>query len=160
MNVFQEISNDLVLIGPINENKIRAYINSSDLPRHVKKEAQRRIILRGYITYDDLPPIYSAATALIFPSLYEGFGLPPLEAMACDCPVVLSNNSSLPEVAGDAARYIDNPLSCDDIARNVLEIVHNESLRERLRSRGHAQARKFSWETTVQKTINAYESLL
>jgi glycosyltransferase involved in cell wall biosynthesis len=160
VNVFQQIPDDLVLIGPINENKIRAYINSNDLPRHVKKEAQRRIIVRGYVTYDELPLIYSAATALIFPSLYEGFGLPPLEAMACGCPVVLSNNSSLTEVAGDAALYIDNPLSSDEISRHVLEIVHNESLRERLRSLGHAQARKFSWETTVQKTINAYDSLL
>ena len=160
VNVFQKIPDDLVLIGPINENTIRAYINSNDVPSHVKKEAQRRIILRGYVAYDDLPPIYSAATALIFPSLYEGFGLPPLEAMACGCPVVLSNNSSLTEVAGEAAQYIDSPLSSDDIAQHVLEIVHNESLRERLRSLGHAQARKFSWETTVQKTINAYESLL
>ena len=121
---------------------------------------QKRIILLGYVAYEDLPSIYSAATALIFPSLYEGFGLPPLEAMACGCPVVLSNNSSLTEVAGEAAQYIDSPLSSDDISRHVLEIVHNESLRERLRSLGHAQARKFSWETTVQKTINAYESLL
>ncbi len=160
VSVFQEIPDDLVLIGPISENKIRAYINSGDVPSHVKKEAQRRIILPGYVAYDDLPHIYSAATALIFPSLYEGFGLPPLEAMACDCPVVLSNNSSLTEITGDAALYIDHPLSCEDISRNVLEIVHNESLRESLRSRGHAQARKFSWETTVQKTINAYDSIL
>ncbi|MFZ0011404.1 MAG: glycosyltransferase family 1 protein [Halobacteriota archaeon] len=160
VSVFQEIPNDLVLIGPINENKIRAYINSSGLPSHVKKEAQRRIILPGYVAYDDLPHIYSAATALIFPSLYEGFGLPPLEAMACDCAVVLSNNSSLTEVTGEAALYIDSPLSYDDISRNVLEIVHNESLRERLRSLGHTQARKFRWESTVQKTINAYDSIL
>jgi glycosyltransferase involved in cell wall biosynthesis len=107
-----------------------------------------------------LPSIYSAATALIFPSLYEGFGLPPLEAMACNCPVVLSNNSSLREVAGDAGLYIDNPLNCEDISGNIHEIVINESLRERLRSRGYEQAHKFRWETTVQKTINAYESVL
>ncbi|MGA8070916.1 MAG: glycosyltransferase [Halobacteriota archaeon] len=67
---------------------------------HVKKEAQRRIILPGYASYDDLPPIYSAATASIFPLLYEWFGLPPLEAKARDCPVVLSNNGSLTEVTG------------------------------------------------------------
>jgi len=160
VSIFQEIPNDLVLIGPINENKIRAYINSSDLPSHVKKEAQKRIILPGYVAYDDLPPIYSAATALIFPSLYEGFGLPPLEAMACDCPVVLSNNSSLTEVAGEAALYINNPLSYEDISQKTLEIVHDERLRERLRSLGHAQARKFRWEPTVQKTIKAYDSIL
>lgn len=127
---------------------------------HVKKEAQRRIILPGYVSYDDLPPIYSAATASIFPSLYEWFGLPPLEAKARDCPVVLSNNGSLTKVTGEAALYKDYPLNYEDISRNVLDIVHNESLRERLRSLGHAQARKFRWETTVQKTIKAYDSIL
>jgi glycosyltransferase involved in cell wall biosynthesis len=83
VNVFHEIPEDLVLIGPISENKIRAYVNSSDLPSHVKKEAQKRIVLLGYVAYEDMPKIYGAATALIYPSLYEGFGLPPLEAMAC-----------------------------------------------------------------------------
>jgi glycosyltransferase involved in cell wall biosynthesis len=160
VSVFQEMPDDLVLIGPISENKIRAYVNSSDLPSHVKKEAQRRIILPGYVAYDDLPPIYSAATALIFPSLYEGFGLPPLEAMACNTPVVLSDNSSLREVAGDAGLYINDPLNSEDVSGNILEIINNESLRESLRSKGSKQADRFSWETTVQKTINAYDSIL
>lgn len=160
MNVFHEISEDLVLIGPITENKIRAYVNSSDLPSHVKKEAKKRIILLGYVAYEDLPRIYGAATALILPSLYEGFGLPPLEAMACDCPVVLSDNSSLREVAGDAGLYINDPLNSEDIKQNILEIVNDESLREKLRSKGYKQAHRFKWETTVQKTINAYDSIL
>jgi glycosyltransferase involved in cell wall biosynthesis len=160
VSVFQEIPNDLVLIGPINENKIRAYINSSDLPNHVKREAQRRIILPGYVAHEDLPLIYSAATALIFPSLYEGFGLPPLEAMACNAPVVLSDNSSLREVAGDAGLYINDPLKSEEISGNILEIINNESLRESLRSKGSKRAHEFSWQTTVQKTISAYNSIL
>ncbi|MGB9370484.1 MAG: glycosyltransferase family 1 protein [Halobacteriota archaeon] len=160
VSVFQEIPDDLVLIGPINENKIRGYINSSDLPSHVKKEAQRRITVLGYVAYEDLPRIYSAATALIFPSLYEGFGLPPLEAMACNAPVVLSDNSSLREVAGDAGLYIHDPLNSADISGKILEIITDESLRENLRSKGSTQAHRFSWETTVQKTINAYDSIL
>ena len=160
VNVFQEIPDDLVLIGPISENKIRAYIHSSDLPSHVKKEAQRRITVLGYVAYEDLPRIYSAATALIFPSLYEGFGLPPLEAMACNAPVVLSDNSSLREVAGDAGLYIHDPLNSADISGKILEIITDESLRENLRSKGSTQAHRFSWETTVQKTINAYDSIL
>ena len=160
VNVFQEIPDDLVLIGPISENKIRAYIHSSDLPSHVKKEAQRRVTVLGYVAYEDLPRIYGAATALILPSLYEGFGLPPLEAMACNAPVVLSDNSSLREVAGDAGLYINDPLNSEDISGNILEIINNESLRERLRSKGSEQAQRFSWETTVQKTINAYDSIL
>jgi len=159
-SIFQEIPNDLVLIGPISENKIRGYINSSDLPSHVKKEAQRRITVLGYVAYEDLPRIYGAATALIFPSLYEGFGLPPLEAMACNAPVVLSDNSSLREVAGDAGLYINDPLNSADISGKILEIITDESLRESLRSKGSTQAHRFSWETTVQKTINAYDSIL
>lgn len=159
-NTFQEISEDLVLVGPISENKIRSYVDSSDLPPHLKKEVQERIVLLGYVAYDDLPSIYSAATALVFPSLYEGFGLPPLEAMACNCPVVLSNNSSLREVAGKAGLYINNPLNCEEISGSILEIVNNERLRQRLESRGLEQAHRFSWEITVQKTINAYNSIL
>ncbi len=160
LSVFQEIPNDLVLIGSISESKIQAYINSSGLASHVKEEAQRRIILPGYVASADMPHLYSAAAALIFPSLYEGFGLPALEAMACDAPVVLSDNSSLREVAGDAGLYINDPLNAEDISGNILEISNNESLRESLRSKGSKQAHRFSWETTVQQTINAYDSIL
>jgi glycosyltransferase involved in cell wall biosynthesis len=160
VSIFHEISDDLVLIGPISENKIQDYINLIGLPTHLKKEARDRIILPGYVAYDDLPSLYSAATALIYPSLYEGFGLPPLEAMACNCPVVLSDNSSLREVAGRAGLYIDNPLNCEDVAASILEIVHDECLRQSLESRGLEQARRFRWETTVQKTIDAYDSIL
>jgi glycosyltransferase involved in cell wall biosynthesis len=160
VSIFHEISDDLALIGPISKNKIQAYINLSNIPLQLKEEAQKRIILLGRVPYDDLPSIYGAATALIFPSLYEGFGLPPLEAMACNAPVVLSDNSSLREVAGDAGLYIDNPLDCESISRNILEVVNNDSLRERLRIRGYKQARRFSWETTVQKTLDAYNSIL
>ena len=160
VSIFHEISDDLVLIGPISKNKILTYINLSNIPLQLKKEVHKRIILLGYVPYDDLPRIYGAATALILPSLYEGFGLPPLEAMACNSPVVLSDNSSLREVAGDAGLYIDNPLDCEEISRNIVEIANNESLREHLRCRGYRQARRFSWETTVQKTIDAYNSIL
>lgn len=159
-SIFQETSDDLVLIGPINENKIRANINLMRLAPRLKKELRDRIILLGHVAYTDLPSIYSAATALIFPSLYEGFGLPPLEAMACNSPVVLSDNSSLREVAGEAGLYINDPLNPEAISENILEIINNRSLRESLRSKGYKQAHRFSWETTVQKTINAYDSIL
>ncbi len=159
-DIFLKIPHNLVLVGPISENRLRAYINLSDLPSHLKKEVQKRIILLGYVAHEDVPSIYSAATALIFPSLYEGFGLPALEAMACDCPVVLSDNSSLREVAGEAGLYINDPLNPQDISGNILDIVNNESLRESLESKGHERAHRFSWETTVQKTVNAYDSIL
>ncbi len=158
-HIFQEIADDLVLVGPTSESKIRAYLSLSDLPAHLRKEVQKRIIVLGYTSRDDLPSIYGAATALIFPSLYEGFGFPPLEAMACNCPVALSNNSSLREVAGKAGLYIEDPLNSKDVSGTILEIVHNERLRESLRSKGCRQAHKFSWETTVQKTIDAYDAI-
>jgi len=160
VSVFHEIPDDLVLIGPISDNTIRTYVNSTGLATHIKKEVQERITVLGYVAYEDLPRIYGAATALIFPSLYEGFGLPLLEAMACNVPVVLSDNSSLREVAGDAGLYINDPLNSEDIAENILEIITDESLRESLRSKGFKRAHGFSWETTVQKTINAYDSIL
>ncbi|GEM_PF-2421654 len=98
-------------------------------------------------------------SSVMLPSLYERFGLPPLKVIACNGPVLLSDTSSVREVAGDAELYIDNPLSCEDVSENILEIINNQSLRESVRSKGFEQAHRFSWETTVQKTINAYGSI-
>ena len=94
----------------------------------------------------------------MFPSLYEGFGLPPLEAMACGTPVVCSNVSALPEVVGDAAVVV-NPENVFDIARGMKEVLLDESLRSRLIARGIEHAREFSWERTAQQVLQAYEEI-
>jgi len=94
---------------------------------------------------DTLRCFYESAAAFVFPSRYEGFGLPPLEAMACGTPVVTSNVSSLPEVAGDAAVLV-NPENVFDIARGIKEALLDETLRAELIRRGYAQAARFSWE--------------
>lgn len=121
--------------------------------------ARERILMPGRVAGEDLPALYSAATALVYVPLYEGFGLPPLEAMQCGCPVVCSNNSSLPEVVGDAALIID-PADERGIAEAIVRIVDDRHLREVLRAKGLLRARRFSWEQCAAATAAAYERAL
>ena len=113
----------------------------------------------GFIDDDDLPAVYSGAAVFVFPSLYEGFGLPLLEAMACGVPVITSNISSMPEVAGDAAMLVD-PRNVDGLAAAIAQVLRDEALRDRLRGAGIARARQFSWETAARQTLDAYASLV
>jgi glycosyltransferase involved in cell wall biosynthesis len=109
----------------------------------------------SYVSEKDLPPLYAGATCLIYPSLYEGFGLPVVEAMAIGCPVVTSDRGSLKEIAGDAA-VIVNPEDVSSIASGVKSAIRN---RDQLVNKGLAQANKFSWEKTASQTLEVYESL-
>jgi len=109
----------------------------------------------GFIPFDTMRIFYEAAAAFVFPSLYEGFGLPPLEAMACGTPVVSSNVSSLPEVLGDAAMIV-NPENVFDIARGIREVLLDLPLRETLRRRGLQQCARFSWERTARQVLETY----
>jgi glycosyltransferase involved in cell wall biosynthesis len=113
----------------------------------------------GYVADDDLPALYSGADLFVFPSVYEGFGLPVLEAMACGTPVVTSNSSSLPEVAGDAALLVD-PLDVEAIASGMRAVLSDHALRAELRRRGLDRARQFTWERTASDTIAVYERVL
>ncbi|MFN0109576.1 MAG: glycosyltransferase family 4 protein [Blastocatellia bacterium] len=112
-------------------------------------------ILTGYVSDEDLPKLYRQATAFVYPSLFEGFGLPPVEAMACGTPVVTSNVSSLPEVTGEAALLID-PLDQSAIESALLEIMNDQSLRARLKKQGIEQAKKFTWREAAEKTLQLY----
>jgi glycosyltransferase involved in cell wall biosynthesis len=114
------------------------------------------VILTGYVADEDLPALYRAARAFVYPSLFEGFGLPPLEAMACGTPVVTSDVSSLPEVTGDAALLID-PNDESALANALIEIVNNQGLRAKLRERGITQAGKFTWREAAEKTLSLYQ---
>ena len=102
--------------------------------------------------------LYSKAAAFVFPSLYEGFGLPILEAFSCGCPVVLSNKSSLPEVGGDAAIYFE-PKNIKSIIGAVTDVIYNDNLRKELIKKGFEKLKKFSWEKTAIQTRNVYESI-
>lgn len=116
------------------------------------------VIITGFIEEEDLPAIYSGASIFVYPSLYEGFGLPPLEAMACGTPVICSNTSSLPEVVGDAAWQVD-PTDTEDIAKAMAKIIEDKSLALDLRTKGLKQAKKFDWKTTAEKTLQVYNQL-
>jgi glycosyltransferase involved in cell wall biosynthesis len=122
-------------------------------------EAGRDVVLPGYVPTADLPAVYGAATVAIMPSVYEGFGLPVLEAMACGTPVVSSNSSSLPEIGGSAARYFD-PLDIEEMAETIRGVWADADLREEMRAQGLAQAAKFSWERAARETMTVYARTL
>ena len=117
-----------------------------------------RIRRTGYIDDGDLAPLYSGATVVAIPSLYEGFGLPVLEAMASGAAVVTSNVSSMPEVAGDAAELV-NPHSVDEIATAIRSLIDSACLRTRLKERAVIRAREFTWSRTARETMAVYRSI-
>ena len=114
------------------------------------------VIVTGFIPGNDLPTIYTFSEAFVYPALYEGFGLPVLEAMSCGAPVVTSNTSSLPEVAGKAAVMVD-PTNIGQIAAGIRTALENRDI---LQKKGIEQAKKFSWERTAHKTVEVYEKIM
>lgn len=119
---------------------------------------KRLVHLTGKIPDNDLPAFYQMATALLFPSLYEGFGLPPLEAMASGCPVIVSNCASLPEVCGDAVHYFD-PTSVDALQDAMRMVLNCSVYRDTLREKGVKQAKKFSWENTRKNYRRVFQEI-
>jgi glycosyltransferase involved in cell wall biosynthesis len=117
------------------------------------------IYLPGFVPEPEIPLWYNAATLFVYPSEYEGFGLPPLEALACGVPVVASNASSLPEVLGDAAVLVD-PTSVEAIADGIQRVLDDGALRSRLIARGPEQARRFSWRQMAEETLAVYRAVL
>lgn len=122
----------------------------------IKSRVESVVRFLGFVPFETLRCFYESAAAFVFPSRYEGFGLPPLEAMACGTPVVTSNVSSLPEVVGDAAIQV-NPENVFEIARGIKEVLLDEELRARLIRRGHEQAARFSWDWTARQVLEIYK---
>ncbi|HEX2578832.1 MAG TPA: glycosyltransferase family 1 protein [Rhabdochlamydiaceae bacterium] len=116
------------------------------------------LLFLGQVDDEDLPGLYRNSHAIIHPSLYEGFGLTPLEAMSCGCPVVVSNAASLPEVCGDSALYID-PYNVAEIAAGMERVMHDSILHEELKTRGLQRSRCFTWSAAAEKYAKAIESL-
>lgn len=143
----------LVLAGSVEPPSppIEAAIGRSGLSGSVR--------VAGYVRADDLPALYAAAAAVVYPSLYEGFGLPVLEAMASGVPVLASSTSCFPEVAGDAALLVD-PQSVEAIAEGLWSILSDVALRERLVQKGLARAAEFTWERTARGTLEVYRRAL
>lgn len=125
-----------------------------------QSRVEKAIVPLDYVADDDLARLYSGARALVYPSLYEGFGLPVLEAMSCGCPVICSRRAGLPEAAGDAALYLDDPANVEQLAELLGRVVESESLRRDLIARGLAQAARFSWEATAKSTFSSFLNAL
>ncbi len=128
-----------------------------DLLRELSLE--ERVVFTGFVPEEDLPPLYSGADVFVYPSLYEGFGIPVLEAMACGTPVVASKTSSLPEVVGDAGLLAD-PHSPGEIAARIEEVLKNPGLAEKLSLLGRKRAGEFTWERTARGTLQVYGEVL
>lgn len=150
LQIKDQISHDLVIVGQ-SEGLITG--ESHDFFDRVKRAADR-VHLAGLVPQSELHSLIGNATALVMPSLYEGFGLPPLEAMAAGVPAVVAKAASLPEVCGEAALYFD-PLSEDEIGTRLLQIAKDKDLRVHLREAGLQQSRRYSWESCSAKTAGA-----
>jgi glycosyltransferase involved in cell wall biosynthesis len=122
----------------------------------IKSGVEQVVRFLGFVPFDTLRCFYESAAAFVFPSRYEGFGLPPLEAMVCGTPVVTSNVSALPEVVGEAAMLV-NPENVFDIARGIRDVLLDEELRSRLIRRGREQAARFSWSWTARQVLEIYK---
>lgn len=146
------VSHKLVLVGNpgYNFNEVLRSIQKNNL--------QREVILTGYLEAEVLPYLMNAADLFVFPSLYEGFGLPVLEAFACGTPVVASNSASLPEVAGEAAQLVD-PKNIEEMAEAIFRVVNNKELQLEMKKRGFEQIKKFSWKLTAEKTLRVLEGV-
>jgi glycosyltransferase involved in cell wall biosynthesis len=151
--VKDDIPHNLVLVGSTG------WCMSGLDEQTQKLDLETRVRRIGYVErHTDLANFYSAADAFLFPSLYEGFGLPVLEAMTCGCPVITSDVAALPEVGGDAAHYV-NPEDIDGLATAIRTVLLNERLRTMMSEKGILQAGTFSWRRCAQETLDVYRSL-
>jgi glycosyltransferase involved in cell wall biosynthesis len=140
----------LVLVGKC------AWLYDETLRTIRELEVSNSVILTGYVPESDLPALYSGALCFVYPSYFEGFGLPPLEAMKCGAPVIVGNQTSLPEVVGDAGILVD-PFDVDDIAAKIESVVSDSNLRADLRVKGLNQAKLFDWRETARQTLAIYQ---
>jgi glycosyltransferase involved in cell wall biosynthesis len=187
-NEYEEIGNGfsekyILFVGSIEPRKnlvklLKAYLS---LPEYIKKNFKLLLVgfrgwenkeiiellnkskgavnYLGYVKNEKLAELYRKASCFVYPSLYEGFGLPPLEAMACGCPVVVSNVSSLPEVCGDAAYYVD-PTDTESIAGGIEKVLRDEELRQNMIEKGLERAKLFSWEKAAKEHLKVFEEVV
>lgn len=155
LKIKERIPQDLVIVGQ-SEGFITG--ESAEFFERVRGSGER-IRLTGFVSHQELLSLVGHAHALVMPSLYEGFGLPPIEAMAAGVPVVVAHAASLPEVCGEAALYFD-PLNVDDIAAKLVEIASNPEMWSNLRDKGLAHSKLFSWDTCSRMTADALRSVL
>lgn len=157
-----QINTPLVMVGKALIDKEIDTQNrwNKDLVRVQEVASQNKNIFRlGFVSSKDLVALYNAATLFVMPSVYEGFGLPILEAMSCGCPVVASRGGSLAEVMGEAGKYVD-PYDVESIAKGISEVLNSSDLQKDLSQKGIIQAKKFTWRKTADETMGVYKSLI
>jgi glycosyltransferase involved in cell wall biosynthesis len=147
----------LVIAGRLPGRDSLMFSDPRRLVRELGMEAS--VIFTGWVAEEDKPALLSGATAFVFPSLYEGFGLPPLEAMACGTPVIASNRSSLPEIVGEGGILVE-PTDVEALAEAMEMLLVDDALRTGLRRRALAQAARFSWKQTAQETLAVYRKVV
>lgn len=149
----------LVLVGKEDYFYNRVHEAAKNLNLWGETDTDTDVIFPGYVPDAQLEVLYQEAKAYVFPSLYEGFGLPPLEAMANSCPVISSDRASLPEILGSAALYF-NPENEDDFIEKITKLLDNKEIREKLVGKGLEQIKKYSWSDCAQETLNTYSQIL
>ena len=164
IKVFKELRSErpeirLVLVGREDYFYKRVQDLARSLGLYQDKAAASPIVFPGYVPDTELEILFKQALAYVFPSFYEGFGLPPLEAMAKGCAVISSNQSSLPEVLGDAAIYFD-PKSATDMLAKIKEVIDSPAQRQELINRGLVQAKKYNWWDCAYQTLEIYQTVL
>jgi glycosyltransferase involved in cell wall biosynthesis len=133
-------------------------LGSIDFLNFVKSDQEKELIHFNYIPDKDLPLLYNAAEIFVYPSLYEGFGLPLVEAMACGTPIVASNSPPMPEIVGDAGLFVD-PLDVSQMAQTIYEVLADENLRSNLREKSLKRSLLFTWKKTAEKTSSLYKEI-
>jgi len=151
--IYNKVKIPLVIVGT------KGWKYNSIFKKYRDLNLDKRVFFTGYVNQQDLPTIYNLAICLIYPSFYEGFGLPPLEAMKCGTPVITSNTSSLPEVVGNSEIMID-PNSVEELEQKMYKVATDKKLREKLRSQGLERSKKFNKEDFARKIISIYEELV
>jgi len=145
-----DFDHDLVIIGP----REKFYYEDTDLSLE-----EPYVHHLGFVSQPELKHAYKNADLFVFPSLFEGFGLPPLEAMASGTPVIASNQPCIPEILGDAAHFV-NPRNADLIAEGIASVLSNPGYRNDLRERGEKRARRYKWERVVERTLEVFYSVI
>ena len=149
IDIFKKTDMKLLIVG--QKNKVFSEFNLEKLPKN--------IIFTGYVDDKELVELYNKAKIFVYPSLFEGFGIPPLEAQACGTPVICSNVTSLPEVGGDSVLYCD-PYDVNDIADKIMLLLEDKSLQNELIQKGYENLERFSWEKSAKKIIDIIEGII
>ncbi len=152
---FQQLKDEnlrLIIVGENTSHIFKNISNSKPDEEHLQQIKNNRIVFTGYLKDQELTNLYTHAIAFCYPSLYEGFGLPPLEAQACDCPVLVSNRTSLPEIFGSSALYCD-PEDTDDIANKLRTLIGDQKLQTKLKNAGKKNRCRFNWNRSAKKII-------